>query len=89
MSRDVEQFKEIINDIRDSYLKNELLLFSLFEVINVKEYENRLHEYAINFIKSDVIEVDNPLIKAIVLASLSVIGFRKYDGNFWDNVFDY
>lgn len=83
-----EKFDKLLKSVDQNYSENRLLLFSLFEFMNNELFERTLHEYSIAIIKSGLSKEISKFAKAVVLSSLSMIAFKKYDGNFWDNVFD-
>lgn len=83
-----EKFKKLLETVDQNYRENRLLLFSLFEFMDNKIFEKTLHQYSIAIINSGQSKNISKFSKAVVLSSLSMIAFQKYDGNFWDNVFE-
>ena len=82
------EFKNILATLDENFRSNKLLLFSLFAFMNNNLFEKTLHENAIIIIDTGLSKSISKFAKAIVLSSLSMIAFKKYDGNFWDNVFE-
>lgn len=83
-----KRFLEIIESIHNKHLNKQLMLFDLFSFFEDERLERALHKNAAKYYNNSKIYPKNSKIEAVIIASLSVIAFKHYDGAYWSKVFD-
>ena len=83
----MSDFSELMENIKTEYKRHNLIGELLFDYFDDQDFENKIYEMASPEIRSYINfstgTCDHP---EYILAALTLIALKYYDGNFWDNV---